>query len=178
MIRRFLWSVSAALVISVGPVIGADADQIVENLNQRIDSITLKDADGKLVSLLDLKERNRAIVVVFLSFDCPVSTSYAPVLAELAKSYADKRVAFLGIACNDEGDATQIARQAAEFKLPFRVLKDERLRAAEALQADTVPSAFVLDHHLNLRYRGRIDNGYSARLKKTKVTRSDLRLAL
>ena len=173
-----LWAASAALLVSVGPVAGADADLGVDPLNTRIDSVTLKDADGKLVSLLELKERNRAIVVVFLSFDCPVSTSYAPVLAELAKSYADKRVAFLGVACNDEGDAAQIVRQAAEFKLPFRVLKDERLRAAEAFKADTVPSAFVLDHHLNLRYRGRIDNGYSARLKKTKVTRSDLRLAL
>jgi peroxiredoxin len=168
-----------ALLTGAGTAAAADSDVVVDKLNKRIDNFTLRDARGNPVSLQDLKERNRAIVVIFLSFDCPVSTSYTPVLSELAKSYADKRVAFLGIVSNDETDAVQIAKQAAEYKLSFRVVKDDGFRAADAFKADMVPSAFILDHNLILRYRGRIDNSYAARLKKNpRITRSDLRVAL
>src|SRR5205814_7220610 len=42
-----------------------------------------------------------------------------------------------------------------------------------------VPEAFVLDGKLNLRYRGRIDDGYARRLEKKKnFDRHDLRDAL
>lgn len=151
---------------------------VVDKLNKRIDNITLKDTSGKPRSLYELKDK-KAIVVVFLSFECPVSTSYSSVLAELAKTYRDKQVAFLAVNSNDDGDAAQLAKQAAEYKLPFPVFKDDNFRAADAFKADTVPSVFVLDHNFVLRYRGRIDNGYAARLKKNgRITRHDLRQAL
>src|SRR5207248_3195301 len=106
------------------------------------------------VSLLGPKDR-KAVVVVFLSFECPVSTSYAPVLAALAKTYASKGVAFLAVNSSDDGDAAQFARQAAEYKLPFPVLKDNSRAAADAFKANLVPEVFVLDHNAVLRYRGR-----------------------
>jgi hypothetical protein len=59
------------------------------------------------------------------------------------------------------------------------VLRDRDFAAADVLKASTTPEAFVLDHNFVLRYRGRIDNGYVARLKKAPVTmRHDLREAL
>jgi len=177
--RLLSWSFLALVLMApIGSFVRADTDLVVDKLNKKIDNITLRAAAGKPVSLYDLKNK-QAIVVVFLSFECPVSTSYASTLAELAKTYADKRVAFVGVNSSDDGDAAQIAKQAAEFKLPFPVLKDERCRAADVFKADTVPSAFVLDRNFALRYRGRIDNGYYARLKKNgRTTRFDLRQAL
>ncbi len=150
----------------------------VNKINEKIADFALKTADGKLTALHDLKDK-KAVVVVFLSFDCPVSTSYAPILAELAKTYAGKGVAFLGVNGSDEGDAAAVAKKAADFNLPFPVLKDERRVAADALQAKVTPEAFVLDGGLVLRYRGRIDDGYYARLKRSReVTHHDLRDAL
>ncbi len=167
-----------ARIGSTGASARADTDLVVDKLNKKIENVTLADARGEARSLYELKDK-KAIVVVFLSFECPVSTSYAPALAELAKTYRDKQVAFVAVNSSDDGDAAQIAKQAAEFKLPFPVFKDERFRAADAFKADTVPSAFVLDHNFVLRYRGRIDNGYYARLKKNgRTTRFDLRQAL
>jgi thiol-disulfide isomerase/thioredoxin len=156
----------------------ADARPVVDKLNKKIDNVALRDAAGKAFALYDFKDK-KAVVVVFLSFECPVSNSYAPLLAELAKSYAERGVAFLAVNSSDDGDAAALAKQAAEFKLPFPVLKDERFRAADAFKAETVPSAFVLDHNFVLRYRGRIDDGYSARLRRNaRVSRHDLRQAL
>lgn len=175
--RSFL-PILAALMVSAGAIVRADSDVVVDKLNKKIDNITLHDAAGKPRSLYDLKNK-KAIVIVFLSFDCPVSTSYSSILSELAKTYRDKQVAFVAVNSSDDGDAAHIAQQAADYKLPFPIFKDEQFRAADAFKADTVPSVFVLDHNYVLRYRGRIDNGYYARLKKNgRITRHDLRQAL
>jgi mono/diheme cytochrome c family protein len=117
--------------------------------------------------------------VVFLSFECPVANSYAPLLAELHKNYSGKGVHFLGINASEDLTAAQLAEKAGEFKLPFPVLKDVKFVAADALKAETTPEAFVVDHNYVLRYRGRIDNAYAARLKRnTQTTENDLKQAL
>ncbi len=167
---------AAVAVLCVGPAFTEGPS--VDKLNKPIENVTFKNADGKAVALHDLKDK-KAIVVVFLSFECPVSNSYAPVLAELHKAYAEKGVAFLAVNSTDDLDAAGVAKQAAEFKLPFPVLKDADHQAADALKATVASEAFVLDHNFVMRYRGRIDNAYSARLKKNaQVTKHDLKAAL
>jgi peroxiredoxin len=153
----------------------AEAPPDVDKLNKKI-TFTLKDSDGKPVTLDAFKD-SKAVVIVFLSFDCPVSTSYSSTLAELHKAHAD-RAAFLGIS-HDDLSAAELAKQAADYKIPFPVLKDDGGKVAEVLKATTSPEAFVLDHNRVLRYRGRIDNAYSARLKRNrKTTQHDLKDAL
>jgi hypothetical protein len=111
-----------------------------------------------------------------MSFECPVARSYCEPLAELARSFPD--AAFVGVCCEAE-TATELARYVSEFKIPFPLLHDPKHAAAEALQATTTPEAFLLDSDFILRYRGRIDNAYSARLKKKAETTShDLRRAI
>src|SRR5262249_31317430 len=61
----------------------------------------------------------------------------------------------------------------------FPVYKDDKRAAVNALGATTTPEVFVLDRDFVLRYRGRIDDAYSARLKKnSKITSHDLKNAL
>ena len=43
-----------------------------------------------------------ATVVVFLSFECPVSNSYASTLTDLAKSHTDRGVRVIGVCPTDE----------------------------------------------------------------------------
>ena len=93
-------------------------------INEKIADFSLQTADGKPTALHDFKDK-KAVVVVFLSFDCPVSTSYAPDLAAMAKNYAGKGVAFLGVDGSDEGDDAAVAKRGADFNLPFPVLKDD-----------------------------------------------------
>ncbi len=154
----------------------ADNDVPKAMLGKKIDNVVFTDAAGKATGLHDLKDK-KAVVVVFLSFDCPMSTGYTPVLAELHKTYSAKGVAFVGVCVCDE-DAAAVAKRTQEFKMPFPVFKDGG-RAAEALKAEKTPEAFVLDSTFILRYRGRIDDAYVARLKKRgQITRHDLRQAL
>jgi peroxiredoxin len=149
----------------------------VSKLNKKIDSFSLSYADDKAFSLHAIKDK-KAVVVVFLSFDCPVSNSYSSYLAQLHKTHA-KDVAFVGINSSDDVSAADIEKSARDYKLPFPVLKDQKHKVADQFKAKIAPEVFVLDHNFVLRYRGRIDNTWSARLKKnTQTTDFDLQNAL
>jgi mono/diheme cytochrome c family protein len=160
--------------LAAGACLTAAPASSTDKLNTKIDLPPIHDAAGRHVQLPEAK----ATVVMFLSFDCPVSNSYAASLAELAKEYAPKGVTFIGL-CPTDAAAAEVANQAKDFPIGFPVYKDERLAVADVLKARTTPEAFVLDRHHILRYRGRVDNGYYARLKKSpQVTSHDLRNAL
>src|SRR5262245_31052553 len=167
-----------AACLLAGAARAAEPPASVEKLNTKIADFALADAAGKKHALHDLKDR-KAVVVVFLSFECPVSNSYAATLKALHGDYAAKGVAFVGIDGSDDLDAKQIEAKAKDFGLPFPVYKDVKSAAADALKAETSPEAFVLDHNFHLRYRGRIDNTWAARLRRNQqTTEHDLKDAL
>ena len=154
----------------------ADGDLVTDKLGKKIDNAVFTDLDGKLAPINQLKDK-KAIVVVFLSFDCPVSNDYSTTLTEMHKQFAEKGVGFIAVSTSD--DLAEVKKQAGEFKLPFPVYADPKLDAVDAFKATTTPEAFLLDHNFVLRYRGRIDNAYSARLKRNaQTTEFDLKNAL
>lgn len=120
----------------------------------------------------------KATVVLFLSFDCPNSNGYTPTLLDLHKTYSGKGVKFVAVAEN-ELTADELKAKTAEYKYPFPVVPDPKQGVADAFKAHTTPEAFVVDHNQVLRYRGRIDNSFSDRLKRNAtVTDHDLKNAL
>src|SRR5579864_2827123 len=107
LLSRSLLSIVAVLIGSSGAPLRAGPDMVVDKLNKKIDNFALSDAEGKTWSLHDHKDK-KAIVIVFLSFECPVSTSYSSILAEMAQSYRDKQVSFVAVNSSDDGDAAHI----------------------------------------------------------------------
>lgn len=141
-----------------------------------VPGLPVVDLSGKPLDLLSAAG-DKATVVVFLSFDCPVSNSYVAPLSALARGYAGRGVKVVGVVPTDE-PPEQVRKQAAGFDLGFPLHTDPKLAAADALRATAVPQAVVLDADRVVRYRGRIDDGYAARLKPKPVTTHDLRDAL
>jgi mono/diheme cytochrome c family protein len=142
-----------------------------------LNSTPLTRLDGKPAKVADAAGKS-ATVFVFISFDCLVSTSYLAPLEDLAKSLKDKGIAVALVVPFDEpGEA--IRKQADEFKLTLPVYLDPKREAAKALGAKITPEAVMLDSKLAVAYRGRIDDAWSARLKRNaKVTSTDLQNAL
>src|SRR5262249_3310760 len=97
---RFVCATAAALLLAAGGA-AAGPPPATDRLNKRIDNFALTAADGKAGSLRDLKDP-KAVVVVFLSFDCPVSNFYATTLSEMHAGYASKGVSFVGVVAGDE----------------------------------------------------------------------------
>src|SRR5262249_43496393 len=118
-------------------------------------------------------------VVAFLSTECPMSNGYLPALAEVVTKYAEKGVSLIGVYPDPAVTATQADAHAKEYKIAFPVFRDGKQVSVAALGATITPEVVVLDDTFTVRYRGRIDDGYSARLKpKSVVTRYDLVEAL
>lgn len=140
-------------------------------------SDSLRDLRGGKRMLHGSKD-HKAIVLVFLGADCPVSNLYVPSLVELSKTYRDKKVLFLAVYPNEPEDFDDIAGHARDRDVPFLVLKDFGQKLANQVGVKRVPSVAVLDGEFNLRYRGRISDQYGAATRRSKATRDDLREAI
>jgi hypothetical protein len=169
----FAWLLSLLAILFGTGVAGAGDSPSRQKLGEKIDFPAIKDADGKRLEL----PAGKVTVVAFLSFDCPVARDYVGILSRMAADYGPK-VAFVGLVPTEDPPA-EVARQACEFGAPFPILSDRRQQAVAALATGHVPEVFVLDAEGVLRYRGRVDDKYGARLKaNAQVTRHDLKTAL
>jgi peroxiredoxin len=145
--------------------------------SKAVTNFTLTDGGGKKWVLHEQKAK--AVVVVFLAAECPMSNGYLPALSDCAKKYADSGVTVIGVFPDPDTTAAELATHAKEYKIPFPVFRDSEQVAVRALGAKITPEVVVLDDKFTVRYRGRIDDGYTARLKqKPMVKRHDLTLAL
>jgi len=140
-------------------------------------SNSLRDVRGNKRALHDFKD-NKAVVLVFLGAECPVSNLYLPELVELEKKYRGKGVQFLAVYPNHADDLETIASHAYDRDTAFPVLKDVAGKLAGALGVTRVPTVAVLDGDFTLKYRGRVDDRYGVSSKRVKATRADLAEAL
>lgn len=170
-IRRY-WPLLGLLVALVSPTPIRAADQ-----STPVTELSFPTAANQSVPWKDLAGKN-ATVVVFLSFDCPMSAGYAKPLSDLAERYAKQGVKFVAFSVTDDEPA-KVAERAKGYKLGFPVFQDEKLRAADALQATTTPEVVVLNAKGDVQYRGLIDDGYERRLvPNRKVSKHYLENAL
>lgn len=171
---RFTGPILAAFLAFHG-LVRADASASSDKLGKKIEATFA--ASSKRVALAEVAGP-KATVVVFLSFDCPNSNGYSSTLIDLAKAYADQGVKFVAV-CENDMTADDLKAKVAEYKLPFPAFLDPNQETANNFKAKITPEVFVLDHNQHLRYRGRIDDTYSARLKRNpKVTSHNLKDAL
>lgn len=138
---------------------------------------SLRDLRGNRRALHDFKD-HRALVLVFLGANCPISNLYAPSLLELEKKYRSKDAQFLAVYAQEHEDLDRVAVHSHDRDIPFPVLKDFGQRLASALGIERVPAVAVLDKDFVLRYRGRIDDRYGIAARRQKATRDDLAEAI
>ncbi|HTE19217.1 MAG TPA: redoxin domain-containing protein, partial [Armatimonadota bacterium] len=147
-------------------------------VGQKVAELRLKDADGKVRTLDEFKER-KALVLVFTGTRCPISNNYVEPLSTLHTRYSARGVQFLAINANPDEDSAAVATHAREYRFTFPVLKDENQALASRVGARVTPEAFVLDENRVVRYRGRIDSQYASRTQKRRhVGSRDLESAL
>ena len=112
------------LIISIAGVLLIAA---VNNysLREKIENFTLKDYNGKDHSLSDYKD-SKAVVIMFIATECPVSNAYNSRMENIYKNYSQKNVAFIGINSNKAESVDRIKEHAKENGLTFTILKDEK----------------------------------------------------
>lgn len=143
-----------------------------------VGNFALTDAKGQQHTSADWNGQ-KAVVLVFLNTDCPVSNFYCSEYTRLVKAFAGKRVLFYGIHPDPYVTAEDAAKHAAEYGLPFPVLLDPTHVVTRQTGVKVVPEAVVLSAVGRIVYRGRIDDRYNAAGVRREIpTTRDLEEAL
>lgn len=135
---------------------------------------------GETVSLTDFAYK-KALVVVFISRQCPFVQHVKSELGKLGRDYKGKNVGMVAIASNDiqsspEDSPDSLREFARELNLPFPLLYDPQQTAAKDFFAACTPDFFVFDGERKLAYRGQLDDSHPE--NGVAVTGKDLRLAI
>ncbi len=126
---------------------------------------TLKNVDGKMVSLTDYSDE-KGVILVFTCNPCPFAKAYEQRIIGLHEFFAPKGFPVVAINPNDEkaspDDSFQKMKERAEKRdYPFPYLKDESQEVYQAYGATRTPHVFLLDNDngsFNVAYIGAIDD--------------------
>lgn len=135
----------ACNAVAEAPAIGAAAPDF-----------QLTTLDGKTFSLSSAAKDHKAVVLMFISTQCPYSNAYNEQMKALASAFSSKGVLFAGINSNKTEDAATAAAHAKEHGHTFPIMKDPDNKVADLYDARRTPEVYVIDSQGKLRYHGRI----------------------
>lgn len=107
-----------------------------------------------------LKAANgKAVVLIFVRTDCPVSNRYAPLIQKLGEEYAHR--ADFWLVYPDKKEHSEVIRHHdREYGYKIPALRDPQHALVKLSQAQVTPEAAVFDARGTLVYHGRIDDLY------------------
>ena len=128
-------------------------------------NFTLKNVDGKMVSLSDYAS-SKGVLVVFTCNHCPYSVAYENRIIELHNKYAAKGYPVVAINPNDAvaypADSYEnMIERAQEKNFPFAYLHDESQQIAKTYGATRTPHIYLLtqkNKQFTVAYVGAIDD--------------------
>ena len=132
------------------------------SVGDKAPDFTLKNVDGKMVSLSDYSDKNGA-VIIFTCNHCPYAKMYEDRIIELNATYAPKGYPVIAINPNDpevqpEDGFEEMKERAKEKGFDFPYLFDEGQKVYPEYGAQRTPHVFLLDDKMTIRYIGAIDN--------------------
>lgn len=147
-------------------------------LGSKAPSFDLPAVDGRRYSLSGFQ--NQILAVMFICNHCPYVKAIEDRILRLVRDFEKREVAFVGICSNDaknypDDSPASLKARWSEKKYGFPYLIDEDQSIARAYGAVCTPDLYVYNAKHELAYHGRLDDNWQ---EPSKVTRSDLRLAL
>jgi len=166
MLRRpaLVRTFAALLALAVLPLGTVAASEFNQKLDAGDAAPAFKDlpsADGKTLSLSDLKDK-KAVVVVFTCNHCPIAKAYEARMQAFSEEYAKKGVALVAISVSKEKDDSlpMMTARAKEEGLTYAYLHDASQAIGKEYGATLTPQTFVLGPDRKVRYMGAWDDAW------------------
>jgi peroxiredoxin len=176
--RKLLYATVLGLLLAGSACTAGDLPAAKIKIGEKMADFTLPEAgSGKSHSLYESKGK-KAVAVIFLATRCPYSNAFNHVMADLAREYAGRGVALVGINANQSEPAAEVAEHARTHNLSFPVLKDEGNVIADRLGASVTPEVFLLDSDWTLRYHGALGNSAHPTTNPQEASDAEVRPAL
>ncbi len=122
----------------------------------------MQDIHGQSITPLQLAMKQRAVVLVFISTDCPISNSYAPLLIELSRTFEEKHITFYTVYTGVDVTADAVEKHRKDFGYTCDALLDPHGDLAKITGAMHTPEVAVVGVEGTLLYLGRIDDQYTS----------------
>ena len=100
----------------------------------------------------------KAILLFFITTDCPVGNSYVPELNRIREAYGGRGVGVYAVQADTTVADAEVARYAKDYRYTFPLLLDPRQVLVRLTNATVTPQAAVLSPDGKVLYLGRIDN--------------------
>ncbi len=138
----------------------------------------VRDGEGRLVAPLEVPGA-RAVVLLFVMRDCPISNAFAPEIECIRAEYEPRGVAFDLVYADPDETPERARAHAADYGHGSRVLLDPEHVLVRHAGATKTPEAALFSPAGVLLYRGRIDDRFADYGKQRPApTKRDLRAAL
>jgi predicted dienelactone hydrolase len=109
----------------------------------------------------------RAVVLVFISTDCPIANAYQPLLKKLSEKHAEQGVRWFMIHPDPATTTEQAAEHSKQFEIEMPIIVDQNQSIARGVGARVTPEVFVFAKaNEKAVYQGRIDDLHAAYGKK------------
>jgi len=152
-------------------------DPAEAGIGKQIPDMPVRGIDGRSHSLY-LANGRRGTVVVVRDPDCPVSRSYGPRIAELARQYSAAGFGFVFIYPSETLNSAQRRKDRQTLSVPGIFVDRGSFAVAEALGVKSTGDVFVLDSDYRVQYRGAVDDQFGLGYTRDIATRHYLRNAL
>ena len=138
----------------------------------------LRDTQGTVHSPAEW-DGQKAILLFFVTTDCPVANGYVPEMNRIRDAFAARGVLVYAVQADTTTADADVARYAKDYRYSFPLLLDPRQVLVQLSGAAVTPEAVVLSPEGKVLYKGRIDNRVADFGKqRPQATERDLRDAL
>jgi AhpC/TSA family len=138
----------------------------------------IPDVTGKVHARVEWQGK-KAIVLLFIATECPISNRYAPTINHIFDDYSPRNVAFYIVHSDPDLQAKDAVQHAKEFALRPTVLMDPAQTLAAKMHVTVTPTVVVLSPDATMLYSGRIDDrNIDLGQYRDNPKREDLKLAL
>jgi peroxiredoxin len=124
--------------------------------SKEVPHFSLADTSG--ATHTDAEWKGPAVVLFFLTTDCPISNGYVPEMNRIAKEYAARGVRTYGVMTDTSVPLSDLRKHVKDFAYAFPVLIDPAQILVKYTSADTNPEGVVITPRAGIVYMGRIDN--------------------
>ncbi len=122
--------------------------------------ISLRDINGRIFSLRD--NEKKTVLVIFSTTWCATCRTEIPHFKNIYHAYGPKGLVMVNIDIQESRD--KVARYAAKYQLPYRVLLDETGSVAAAYGVMGVPAMFLIKNGVIVTRQYRQVDGVLERL--------------
>lgn len=153
------------LIFVAGTAFAGNDDGV--QVGDKAPAFTLKNVDGRMVSLSDYDDQN-GVILIFTCNHCPYSKAYEERIIELNQKYAPMGYPVVAINPNDpaiqpEDSFEKMIQRSQEKDFPFPYLFDKGQKIFPEYGAKRTPHVFLLENrgkYFEVAYIGAIDDNY------------------